>query len=378
MHAYDLLTAAGLIAGAFYLWNSPSLKDVSASQKLLAFFIAFWVQSIGSMIIPFMYHSLYLHEALWVDIWKRSPGRYFHSAALASIAFWVIWSAAKKRPSRPILDDLAITILIVSSIARIGCFLQGCCGGKAGAFPPQIYMFAMETALWVALLIFDRKKKQYDSQVFWLGVFGYSIYRFGIEFVRTNPIFWNGLTHAQVFSIFTLGLSGFFIYFHRNPARKITINPNHILSPADGTIIGVGQEIPDPFDNRAWPCVSIFLSIWDVHINRSPLEATVEAVSYKPGDFKLATDLKNFARNESNWLLLSAQGKKFVVRQIAGLLGRKIVCSSEKGDALKQGDVFGRILLGSGTQVYLPQGYKICVKMGDKVKAGITVMATKE
>ena len=173
------------------------------------------------MLIPFIYKNIILGANATFEFWKYCPGRYFHSSFLTVLAYVLLVSKFLKWPTRKILDILVIAVMIMSSIGRIGCFFEGCCGGKqanvpwamkfpsnpaVGVHPTQIYMFLAELLILAALVMIDRKKR-YDSQTFWCGVFLYSVYRFCVEFYRTNPVFILGLTHAQYFSILTFFLS---------------------------------------------------------------------------------------------------------------------------------------------------------------------------
>ena len=223
--SYDLMTQISAIIAFIYSFVSLRKLKIKIREIVLFILIGAFVQYFGGVLIPLLYRWLYLHQAPWGSAMETSPGRFFHSVVLSMIAYLVLYCRVFKWPTKKVLDISVVAILIGSSIGRIGCFLQGCCGGKAcdlpwavrfqmhpeeRVHPTQIYMFLLETMLWIFLWSFNEKKK-YDGQTFWTGVCLYSIYRIGIEFVRTNPIFFLGLTHAQVFSILTLLLSAFML-----------------------------------------------------------------------------------------------------------------------------------------------------------------------
>lgn len=218
---YDVMQIAGFLLAAAYCFHAALGLKIERSRLITIIAIGFLVQFFGGMLIPFMYKSAVLGTSVTFEFWKYCSGRYFHSSFLAVLAYVLLVSKFLKWPVRKILDILVIAVMIMSSVGRIGCFLEGCCGGKptnmpwavhfpsnpaAGVHPTQIYMFFAELLI-LAMLAIINKNKRYDGQTFWCGVFLYSIYRFGVEFYRTNPIFMLGLTHAQYFSVLTFFLS---------------------------------------------------------------------------------------------------------------------------------------------------------------------------
>ncbi len=232
--SYELMTQIAVIVTFLYSFVVLRQLNIKTREILLFIFIGFFVQYFGGAVIPFLYQWFYLHQAPWWRIWEISPGRYFYSVVLSMIAYLIVYSRIFKWPTKKILDLSVIAFMIGSSIGRIGCFLEGCCRGKhcdlpwAVRFPlypgerlhpTQVYMFLLETLLWIFLSIFNGKKK-YDGQTFWVAIFMYSIYRIGIEFVRTNPVFILGLSHAQFFSIFTLALSSFMLLWRDHELQK--------------------------------------------------------------------------------------------------------------------------------------------------------------
>ena len=168
--------------------------------------------------------------------------------------------------------------------------------------------------------------------------------------------------------------------FFRDPYRQIPAGDNLILSPADGTISDI--ELVDESSIIGGPAtrIGIFLSIFSVHINRAPCAVRIEKITYRKGQFINALDPNCGKVNESNdigMVRLKKPSDKILVRQISGAIARRIVCDAEKGQEFTGGSVFGMIKFGSRTELYLPAGCgaEIAVKIGDKVKAGLTILA---
>lgn len=173
-------------------------------------------------------------------------------------------------------------------------------------------------------------------------------------------------------------LSAFTLYFFRDPEREIPQGENLIVSPADGEIVGVDSVEHCPFIDGPAQRITIFLSIFNVHINRSPVKGKVEYRHYTPGKFIDARDDKSSLENERNAIgIETADGKRYLVVQIAGLIARRIVCWKNPGEQLEAGERFGLIKFGSRTEIYMPIDAKIQVKRGQKVMAGATVIGYK-
>ena len=169
------------------------------------------------------------------------------------------------------------------------------------------------------------------------------------------------------------------VYFFRDPTRTIPQESDAIVSPADGTIAEVTPvEHYDFFDGPAIR-VGIFLSIFNVHVNRSPRRARVVDMHYKPGEFLNAMNPESAIRNEFMWIGLEEvelPERKMAVRAISGLIARRIVCALKPGQEVQRGEKFGMIKLGSRTELILPAGaVEVTVEVGQKVKAGSTIMA---
>lgn len=174
-----------------------------------------------------------------------------------------------------------------------------------------------------------------------------------------------------VFLAFTI----FVVSFFRDPERQIPPGDESIVSPADGKII-IAQKVTEDRILKAEAIkISIFMNVFNVHVNRVPASGKVLGVFYNPGKFFSADKDKASLENEQNALLIEANnGKKFAVNQIAGLIARRIVCYAKEGDVLEKGKRFGMIRFGSRLDVYLPVDCRLNVKLGDKVKAGESVI----
>lgn len=171
--------------------------------------------------------------------------------------------------------------------------------------------------------------------------------------------------------------------FFRDPKRDIPQGDNLILSPADGTVADIEVIDEAGFIESPATRIGIFLSIFNVHINRVPCDVRIEKIEYHKGSFLDARDPNCGKLNESNDIgmtRLKAPNEKILVRQISGAIARRIVCDARVGREFSGGQVFGMIKFGSRTEIYLPanSGTKILVNKGDKVKAGLTILAKYE
>lgn len=170
------------------------------------------------------------------------------------------------------------------------------------------------------------------------------------------------------------GLALFVTYFFRDPTRVPPDNENLLVSPGDGKVVYVGPGERNPECTQ----ISIFLSLFDVHINRAPLAATIERIRYAPGQFLAAYKKESGTKNEQNELVLNGEGGfSITVRQIAGVAARRIVCDVKENDSLERGQRFGLIQFGSRMEVELPSDTAVHVKVGDRVKGGETVIAER-
>ena len=172
-------------------------------------------------------------------------------------------------------------------------------------------------------------------------------------------------------------LSIYIFYFFRDPNRTIPLD-GFIVSPADGTITYIG-DANTPFNignnNQLYTKVSIFLSIFDVHVNRMPIDGTIKEIKYIPGKFINATLDKSSEQNEKNIIKISNGTYDYFVVQIAGLIARRIVCTVNKNQDLKKGERIGIIKFGSRVDLYLPKSNKVLVSKGQKVIGGETIIS---
>jgi phosphatidylserine decarboxylase len=170
-------------------------------------------------------------------------------------------------------------------------------------------------------------------------------------------------------------LGGFFAYFFRDPDRQVPQEPDLVVSPADGTVMIAG-----PTDHRwappgEWQQITIFLSPVDVHINRTPVEGRITKLHYRPGRFLPAyNEASN--DNELNELWIDSNGRMIVVRQVVGILARRIVCRVVQGQQLERGQRIGLMKFGSRMDVFLPPDAQLRVGVGERVVGGETVLAT--
>ena len=172
------------------------------------------------------------------------------------------------------------------------------------------------------------------------------------------------LKTATSLGLASLSLTLFLVFFFRDPKRVTQFSEEIVLSPADGRITEAGG-------NK----ISVYLSLFDVHVNRSPIAGTVELIKYSPGRFHPAFGKKALTENENNLIAIVNGRVKVTVRQIAGRFARRIVCYCKEKDTLKQGDRIGMIKFGSCVQICLPEGSVILARPGEKVRAGQTALA---
>jgi phosphatidylserine decarboxylase len=177
---------------------------------------------------------------------------------------------------------------------------------------------------------------------------------------------------VPAFSVIPLLLAVFFLWFFRDPERAIPAEAGLIVSPADGKITDVA---PTQLNGRPYTRISIFLNVFDVHVNRSPISGVIREVVYQKGSFGNAMDAVSAESNEQNIVTVEGEGMVLVFKQIAGLLARRIVFNHKPGDALSRGQRVGLIKFASRTDVLFPVPSQIHVKVGDRVKGGSSVLA---
>lgn len=188
-------------------------------------------------------------------------------------------------------------------------------------------------------------------------------------------LFFTGLLFSILFNILPLAiifllLVLFVLYFFRDPVRNIPEGKNKVVSPADGKVIKVSKIDNEYYKNY----IAIFMTVFNVHINRSPIEGEIVEYKYEKGKFKPAFDNSASMENEHNFI--TVQGKEIKVKfsQIAGIIARRIVFYKKEGDYIKKGEKIGLIKFGSRVDIYLPENIEIKVKEGDWVKGGETII----
>lgn len=182
-----------------------------------------------------------------------------------------------------------------------------------------------------------------------------------------------GLLAAWPWAILPLLLAAFFLWFFRDPERDIPQDPGLIVSPADGKVTEVARILTPEGERQR---ISIFLSVFNVHVNRSPVAGVLRQVTYTQGEYLNALNPESAVRNERNLAVVDCpEGYSISFVQIAGLLARRIVFTKRVGDRLQRGERVGLIKFGSRTDVVLPGHAEVLVKVGDRVEGAATVLA---
>jgi len=180
------------------------------------------------------------------------------------------------------------------------------------------------------------------------------------------------LLHWYIAGTMLVLLALFVFSFFRDPDRVIPSEPGAVVSPADGRVVVVTEE-----ENAGRPGqrVSIFLAIWNVHVNRAPASGTIAKMDYRPGKFLAAMRERASFENEQNVFTLSTESGEMVFKQIAGLIARRVVSWKKAGEQVLRGERIGLVRFGSRVDVWLPKGAEILVKVGENVKGGSSVIA---
>jgi phosphatidylserine decarboxylase len=179
-------------------------------------------------------------------------------------------------------------------------------------------------------------------------------------------------TGSMILALVPIVFALFFLWFFRDPYRRIPTGPGQIVSPGDG-IVTEAEWIETTIGSRLR--LSIFLSVFDVHVNRSPVAGTVVSVDYRVGKFMNAMRPQSNIENEQTLIVIDAGGYEVAVKQIAGMLARRIVCNLKEGDQVERGQRIGLIKFGSRVDVLCPADAELRVKLGSRVKGGSTVLA---
>lgn len=227
--SYDVLVLIAFIVAAAYIYYAlVKLEHFSRSKVLIYLILVYLVQHYGGSTLPGLYWWQRRGTFPGMDFFNK--GRYFHSTVLSALIFTILYAKVIRFSPLRLLDHFAIGATIMSAIGRVGCFLSGCCYGKETELPwgvhfprvngyvhpTQVYHGLFEALLLTPFLLFLLAKSKKNGTVFWSFVCIYSLFRFLIEFLRTNPQAWIGLTHAQLFSITAYILSSAVLAFRRN------------------------------------------------------------------------------------------------------------------------------------------------------------------
>ena len=175
-------------------------------------------------------------------------------------------------------------------------------------------------------------------------------------------------------AVLPLTVTLFMVLFFRDPDRTIPEDNGVFVSPADGKVIMIKDVYEKDYLKAESKEISIFMSIFNVHVNRAPCESNVGLIKHSPGKFLVAHKDAASIENENTVMVLEGKDGKILVRQVAGLIARRIVCKVKVGDVLRRGERYGMIKFGSRLDIYLPKDAEIQVTVGDKVKAGQTVL----
>ncbi len=184
------------------------------------------------------------------------------------------------------------------------------------------------------------------------------------------------ITGLKAFALLSLGITIFICYFFRDPDRVCPEVEGGVISPADGKVVFAGPVENNPYLGGACQKISVFMSVFNVHVNRIPYDGKVKAIDYFPGKFFNASLDKASTDNERNAVTVELKdGRCYTFVQIAGLIARRIICGIKVGDNVSRGTRYGMICFGSRLDIYLPEDAKINVSNGEKVMAGFTVIA---
>jgi phosphatidylserine decarboxylase len=201
-------------------------------------------------------------------------------------------------------------------------------------------------------------------------------YKFGLPPIAAGLLcvipaaYWSTAWYWPAGLLIFLGL--FVFYFFRDPDRKIPGETGIVVAPADGHVVEIVDE---PFDGRPGCRLSIFLSIWDVHVQRAPVAGRIESVVYRPGRFYAALRKAASEKNEQNVIYLQSPAGRLVFKQIAGAIARRVLCWKNQGEEVALGERVGMIRFGSRVDVWLPSGAQFVARRGQNVKGGETILA---
>ena len=195
-------------------------------------------------------------------------------------------------------------------------------------------------------------------------------YSFGVPLLLLGGV--SFLLHWYVATAVLAFLAAFVFSFFRDPERVIPVEPGAVVSPADGRVVVVTDE---ENEGRPGKRVSIFLAIWNVHVNRAPADGTITKMDYRPGKFLAAMRERASFENEQNVFTLSTDAGEMVFKQIAGLIARRVVSWKKVGERVARGERIGLVRFGSRVDVWVPRNAEIVVRVGESVKGGSSVVA---
>ncbi|MBN2569157.1 MAG: phosphatidylserine decarboxylase family protein [Deltaproteobacteria bacterium] len=182
-------------------------------------------------------------------------------------------------------------------------------------------------------------------------------------------IWWGSAGLTVLFIVITL----YVMWFFRNPERTVPDDSKAVVSPADGRVLKVEEADGGDILEGSFKKISIFMNIFNVHVNRCPCSGVIKTIRYRKGKFFSANLDKASSQNERNSLVIETEeGKQIIVVQIAGLVARRIVCWAKEGEVFKRGERFGLIRFGSRLEVFMPVDTEVLVRVGDRVQAGHT------
>jgi len=181
-----------------------------------------------------------------------------------------------------------------------------------------------------------------------------------------------GWLATPMWALVPVFLAAFFLWFFRDPDRVIPSEFGAVVSPADGKVTSIATV---KFDGETLKSISIFLNVFNVHVNRSPVSGVIRSVKYEAGKFLNAMNTDSAEHNERNTVTIEGEGHRIIFKQIAGLLARRIVFTKKVGDSVRRGERVGLIKFGSRTDVLLDPSAEVTVKVGDNVKGGSSILA---
>lgn len=183
------------------------------------------------------------------------------------------------------------------------------------------------------------------------------------------------LLNWKIAGFILLAITLFVLFFFRDPNRKSPKGNGVVVSPADGKVVVIKDIFEKDHLQQVVKQISIFLSVFNVHVNRAPVSGTIEIVKYNPGKFHIAALDKASLENEQTAIVIADGNRKILVKQIAGFIARRIICYVKPGDVIKKGECYGLICFGSRVDIFLPKDSEIKVKLGDKVKGAKNIIA---